>query len=99
MLAVSPLCLTGRCTIAEVPAERDRLVEALAAGDGPLIVDLSSLEQADVTFVQLLVATRHEALSRHRPFAVAAWSPAAEDAFARAGLAAAPFAPLPALGA
>lgn len=99
MPVASPLCLTGCCTIAEVATQRDRFVEALTAGEGPLLVDLAGVAQADVTLVQLLLAARRDAVGRNRAFAVSAWSPVAEDAFGRTGLPASDFAPLSALGA
>ena len=99
MLASSPLRLTGRCTIAEVETQRDLVTAAMTATDDAMVIDLASLEHADVTLVQLVLAAQAEARRRHRAFAVAAWSPAASETFVRAGFDPACFAPLAVTGA
>lgn len=99
MLASSPLRLSGRCTIAEVETQRDVVSAAMTATDDTVLIDLASLEHADVTLVQLVVAAQAEARRRGRAFAISAWSPAASETFVRAGLDPTRFAPLAATGA
>ena len=89
--AVEDLRLEKACTIAEAPERQRALVAALASPGGALALDLSGVERADVTLVQLCLAARASAARRDRAVFISAWSPAATAAFAAAGFPAGQF--------
>lgn len=77
--------LSGPLTLATAEAAKAALLADLDAG--AILVDCSAVDEADVTAVQLLLATRRSARQRNRGFGLAApLSPALADVFERAGL-------------
>lgn len=80
-----PICLQGACTLGNVRDHHATLVEALR-NPGPLTLDLSAVEQADISFVQLLVSAARTAAARGATYRLAAISEPLAAAFARAGL-------------
>jgi anti-anti-sigma regulatory factor len=89
--AVEHLRLEKACTIAEAPARHRSVMAALASPGAALALDLSEVEQADVTLVQLCLAARASAARRDRAVFISAWSPAATTAFVSAGFPAGQF--------
>ncbi len=88
-LAGSPraITLTGPLTIGTAALLREQLLEPLTEGLG-LRVDCSAATEADITFVQLLVAASRSAAERNLPFALSTPLPeAVADVLARSGVA------------
>ena len=82
------LAVAGKCTVENAAALRQALLEA--ASDSPaLTLDISGVEEADITFLQLLLAaavTQEQnggALGRHGPVSQAALSAARVAGFSR----------------
>ncbi|EFL49203.1 anti-sigma-factor antagonist [Solidesulfovibrio fructosivorans JJ]] len=50
------LAVTGKCTVENAAALRQGLLEAVGEGR-PLVLDISGVEEADISFLQLLLAT------------------------------------------
>lgn len=67
------LCLDGELTIYRAQELRQTLLEALAQ-PGELRLDLSEVSEIDSSAVQLLLATRLDALAAGKPFAIPAAS-------------------------
>lgn len=71
------LGISGKCTVEHAAALREGLLEAVGA-NRPLVLDISGVEEADITFLQLLLATAQtldrtgRALARSGPVAAAA---------------------------
>lgn len=87
----------GVQTIAQAEAASARLRDALAAA-GAIEIDLNALAEADLAFVQVLIAARKSAEKAGIGFKVHRGS-VLEDVLVRAGLAASPiFDDLPANG-
>lgn len=85
----SPIAFGGPQTVANVDVARDRLGEAAASGDF-LDIDLTGVTEADLAFVQLLVAVRRSAQASGRGLRFHAdGSGAVASALARGGLEAA----------
>ncbi|MEA4858678.1 MAG: STAS domain-containing protein [Solidesulfovibrio sp.] len=66
------LAITGKCTVEHAVALREALLGAVAAG-GDLALDISGVDEVDVTFLQLMLATAQtlsregRSLGRHGP--------------------------------
>lgn len=73
------------CTLRHATATAASLVGFLEAGSG-LSVDCSGVEQADITFVQTLVAAQRSCAARDLPFALTSMSDVVASAFQRAGV-------------
>ncbi|MDP3254686.1 STAS domain-containing protein [Bosea sp. (in: a-proteobacteria)] len=73
------------CTLRHAKATAGALVQILEAGGG-VHVDCSAVEQADITFVQALVATERSCAARDLPFALTGLSDVVASAFQRAGV-------------
>ena len=56
------------------------------AGDGPISLDVSEVEDADISFVQLLASASRTAAGQGRPFRLCAIPQALLQTFSRAGL-------------
>ena len=71
------LGISGKCTVEHATALREGLLEAVGTGR-PLALDISGVEDADITFLQLLLATAQtldrngRTLVRRGPMAAAA---------------------------
>lgn len=85
-LDAAPLALGPELTIAHAAATRETLLQALAACDGDLALDLAGVGEFDSSGVQLLLATRHSLRARGHALRLSAASPAVRDALARFGL-------------
>lgn len=72
-------------TLRHAKATAGALARMLESGTG-LNVDCSGVEQADITFVQTLVAAERSCVARNLPFALSGMSDAARSAFQRAGV-------------
>ena len=81
------LTLPQDCTVGSIAALAGTAREAFAAGTG-LTLDGSGVENADITFVQLVVSAQASFAAQSRPFALVDPSPAILSAFSRAGVAA-----------
>ena len=79
----------GRQTLAEAEVTRDQLMAALLTPEmSSLVLDCTSVSDLDVSFLQLLLATRK--MGQARGIAVSLTAPATDalaDTLARAGLA------------
>ena len=73
------------CTLRHAKSFAASLVGFLEAGSG-LDVDCSGVEQADITFVQTLVAAQRSCAARDLPFALTSMSDVVASAFHRAGV-------------
>ncbi|QAZ67319.1 STAS domain-containing protein [Solidesulfovibrio carbinolicus] len=80
--------VTGKCTVEHAAALRQALLEAVSANT-VLSLDVSGVEEADITFLQLLLATaltleqNGGSLRRHGPVSPAALAAARVSGFAR----------------
>ena len=80
--------VTGKCTVEHAAALRQALLEAVSANT-VLSLDVSGVEEADITFLQLLLATALTleqsggSLRRHGPVSPAALAAARVSGFAR----------------
>jgi phospholipid transport system transporter-binding protein len=73
------------CTLRHAKATAATLVCFLDAGTG-LAVDCSGVEQADITFVQTLIAAQRSCAASGVPFALSGMSDVVASAFQRAGV-------------
>ena len=73
------------CTLRHAKATAGALTQMLDAGAG-LDVDCSAVEQADITFVQTLIAAHRSCAARDLPFALTSMSDVVASAFQRAGV-------------
>ena len=80
------LAIAGKCTVEHAAALREGLLTAVAA-DPRLALDISGVEEADITFLQLVLSTAHTVarsggtLTRHGPVSQAAISAARVSGF------------------
>ena len=72
-------------TLRHAKATATTLAGLLEGGSG-LAIDCSCVEQADITFVQMLVAAQRGCAARDLPFALTGMSDAVASAFHRAGV-------------
>lgn len=72
------------CTLRHAKVTARALAGVLEAGSG-LEIDCTDVEQADITFVQTLVAAQRSCAARDLPFAFTGMSDAVASAFHRAG--------------
>jgi anti-sigma B factor antagonist len=68
---VSLIALRGELDLASAPKLERELHAALAAANGPIVVDLSDLQFMDSTGLRTLIAGQRSATDQRRPFAVA----------------------------
>ena len=61
------ISFAGEVTISSIGAARDELGAALRL-DGPVVVDIESVEETDLTFVQLIESARRKAAETGRDF-------------------------------
>ncbi|HEV2552283.1 MAG TPA: STAS domain-containing protein [Bosea sp. (in: a-proteobacteria)] len=73
------------CTLRNAKATAASLVGLLQAGSG-ITIDCASVEQADITFVQTLMAAHRSCGARDLPFALTGMSDVVASAFHRAGV-------------
>jgi phospholipid transport system transporter-binding protein len=73
------------CTLRHAKATAASLGGLLEAGSG-LAIDCSAVEQADITFVQTLIAAQRSCTARDLPFALTGMSDVVASAFHRAGV-------------
>lgn len=73
------------CTLRHAKATAGALAGILEAGSG-IEVDCASVEQADITFVQTLVAAQRSCAARDLPFSITSMSDVVASAFHRAGV-------------
>ncbi|OYW59236.1 MAG: hypothetical protein B7Z40_21890 [Bosea sp. 12-68-7] len=73
------------CTLRHAKTTAASLVGLLEAGSG-LAVDCAGVEQADITFVQTLMAASRSCAARDLPFALTGMSDVVASAFHRAGV-------------
>lgn len=85
-MSPSSIVLSGRYDLSTLPALKTELLEAAAAGEGPVRVDLTAVESGDVGFAQLLLAFEASLRAEGRSLAVSA-SDAVADLFRRLGAA------------
>ena len=82
------LRIVGKCTVEHAVALRDALLEAVG-GTQPVSLDISGVEEADVTFLQLMLSTAQtlersgRKLLRHGPVAPAVQLAARVSGFAQ----------------
>ena len=82
------LGIAGKCTVEHAATLRQGLLEALAA-DPRLALDISGVEEADITFLQLVLSTALTVargggvLTRHGPVSQAAFAAARVSGFLR----------------
>ncbi|MHC1789714.1 STAS domain-containing protein [Solidesulfovibrio sp.] len=82
----SVLGISGKCTVEHAAALRDALLDATSSQSG-LILDISGVEEADITFLQLMLATALSVersggrLTRHGPLSPAAAAAARVSGF------------------
>lgn len=82
------LGISGKCTVEHATSLRDALLEAVRSPQPPAL-DVSGVEEADVTFLQLLLSTAltlersGKTLQRHGPVAPAVQSAARVSGFAQ----------------
>lgn len=69
-------------TIAHVAALKPALLQAVAAGDGPLVLDLGAVAELDTAGLQLLLLARREAAARGRVLQLRGVAPAVRDLLA-----------------
>jgi hypothetical protein len=81
------LTLPEDCSVRTIAALAGAARETLAAGGG-LALDGSAVENADITFVQLVVSAQRSFAAQSLPFGLTDPSPAVLSAFSRAGVAA-----------
>lgn len=80
------LGIAGKCSVEHAAALRDALLAALAAAPS-LALDISAVEEADITFLQLLLSTaitleqNGGVLTRHGPVSQAALAAARVSGF------------------
>ena len=86
MAATGALALGSELTIVHAAAARDTLLQALAAHDGDLALDLSGVTDFDSAGVQLLLATRLALQAHGRALQLVDPSAAVRDALATFGL-------------
>ena len=78
--------VAGKCTVEHAAALRQALLEAVSANP-VLTLDVSGVEEADITFLQLVLSTAHTVarsggtLTRHGPVSQAAISAARVSGF------------------
>lgn len=72
-------------TLRHAKATAGALARMLESGSG-LQVDCSGVEQADITFVQTLIAAQSSCAARGVPFVLGGMSDVAASAFQRAGV-------------
>ena len=82
------IAFAGSQTVANVEEACDRL-RAVLAEDGPVEIDLSAVTEADLAFVQLLLAARRSAATRKVPLSWRGPFAPVSQVVARAGLGAA----------
>jgi anti-sigma B factor antagonist len=82
----SPVRLGPEMTIAQAATHRETLLEALSAGEGDLVLDLSDVGDFDSSGVQLLVALRHSLAEQGRGLVLAGAGAPVADALALFGL-------------
>ena len=73
------------CTLRHAKAVAASLAGLLDAGSG-VEIDCAGVEQADITFVQTLMATSRSCAARNLPFALTSMSDVVASAFHRAGV-------------
>ena len=65
--AATSVWLSGRCDSATAGAVRDRLHAAVRSGQGPLVVDMSTVDSLDAVGLGVLVGTQRLAAQHDRP--------------------------------
>lgn len=80
------LILPPDCTVRTIAAITADVRERLAAGQG-VVLDGSSVESADITFVQLMVSAQRSFAACSLPFALEGIPSPVSSAFSRAGIA------------
>lgn len=73
------------CTLRHAKATAASLSGLLETGSG-IEIDCSGVEQADITFVQTLMAASRSCAARNLPFALTSMSDVVASAFHRAGV-------------
>ncbi len=73
------------CTLRHAKATAASLAGLLEAGSG-IEIDCASVEQADITFVQTLLAASRSCAARDLPFTLSSMSDVVASAFHRAGV-------------
>jgi len=73
------------CTLRNAKATAAYMVGILQVGSG-ISIDCAGVEQADITFVQTLMAASRSCAARDLPFALTGTSDAVASAFHRAGV-------------
>jgi hypothetical protein len=63
----NPISFTGDVTISNIGAAHDELGAVLRL-DGPVIVDIGSVDETDLTFIQLIESARRKAAETGRDF-------------------------------
>jgi ABC-type transporter Mla MlaB component len=63
------VAFAGRCSILSVETHHRRLIDASCRNQA-IIVDLSEVEQVDVSFIQLLISAKNGAVAQKKPFSV-----------------------------
>jgi anti-anti-sigma regulatory factor len=82
----SRFVLSGNCTVEEASDASQALAKALAENDA-VILDISGVEYADITFVQLLLAAAQAAADRGKRLELSGEpSQAAQDALRLSGV-------------
>ena len=77
--------LSGDCTVSHINHSYRTLLEAFES-KGPLVIDLSQVEAADVTLIQLIVSASKTAAFQNRAFALESVSSNLQDILSSAGI-------------
>ena len=75
----------GACSLSNI-REQHALVAAALRGDGPVLLDLSDVQDADISFVQLLASAARTAAQQGRSFRLDGVPATLVQTFSRAGL-------------
>ena len=82
---VERVVFNADCTLRSVGQITSHLVDMINNGSG-IAIDCAGVEQADITFVQTLLAASRSCAARNLPFTLTSMSDVVASAFHRAGV-------------
>ena len=80
-MSTSFVRIAGEMTIYDAAAQKDRLLGAVADGDGTLEIDLSGVSELDLAGLQILMLAKRSAQRRGRDLRLVGHSPAVLEVF------------------
>ena len=83
---VSTLKVQGELSVRSAVEIHEELQNALKAGEGEVVLDLSEVEEMDTAGAQVLVVMRREARLMNKHFSIIAHSPASHNVLETFGL-------------